>query len=829
MTPNWKYRSWQRGLAISLAFLGGSLVQGNYFANSALAQSAITADETLGFEGSYIDKTKPKLFNDPDDLIDVVKGGATRGNNLFHSFKEFSINEGRQAYFLSPSSDIQNILVRVTGSNPSKILGILGTYQLSNGTLATSNANLFLINPNGIVFGSKAHLDIGGSFVGSTASAIKFKDGTFFNTTSLGAKPLLTVSIPIGLQIGRTVGEIKTQKNFLAVQPGKTLALVGGNIILDNAFLQAESGQIALGGILGEGIIELNIDSNERTLSFPNDVTLADISLSNGAIVNVSEYQDEDTVNDKGGGYIQLEGRNITLTNGSQVFADNQWSQNGRGISVQAKQLTLRDGSQISAATYRSGNGGSLTVRATDSVQVIGTDASNNPSDLLTTTFGDGTAGNLTIETGKLIVADGGNVAASAEKGSEGRGGILKVTALDFIKLSGTSLVGDPSGLFAQALGNGDAGFVTIDTKQLIAQDGAQVVSGTGDKSQGNGGVLTVFASDFVELSGKASNTENTSGLFARSRGTGNAGSISISTRQLIIRDQAQVTVSSIMPGAGTAGSLIVDANSIYLNNAAKITADTTGGGGDIFLRSPLLLLRNQSSITTNAKGSGIPGGNIKIDALDGFIIAVPEDNSDISANSVDFRGGKVQISAQGIFGIQRRNTPTPKSDITATGASPEFSGSVELNTPGVDPNSGLVELPTIGVETEVAQVCDSPSYAQSSFIITGSGGLPPNPTKDILPNDAVNVGWVSLKPSGEASGREGLSATRYANANDGLRRSSNPPAVTKTVTTPEPIVEANGWVINKKGEVVLTANVPSGSRGSWQKDVPCSVTHAHQ
>ncbi|MCL6753868.1 filamentous hemagglutinin, partial [Nostoc sp. CCCryo 231-06] len=189
-----------------------------------------------------------------------------------------------------------------------------------------------------------------------------------------------------------------------------------------------------------------------------------------------------------------------------------------------------------------------------------------------------------------------------------------------------------------------------------------------------------------------------------------------------------------------------INANSIYLNNAAKITADTTGGGGNIFARSPLFLLRNQSSITTNAKGLGIPGGNIDIDAPNGFIVAVPEENSDISANSVDFRGGAVKISAQGIFGIRSRNTPTPESDITATGASSQFNGSVELNTPDIDPNSGLVELPTIAVATEVAQVCDSPGYAQSSFTITGRGGLPPNPTKDVLPNGTVEVGWVALK-----------------------------------------------------------------------------------
>ncbi|MCC5601551.1 filamentous hemagglutinin, partial [Nostoc sp. CHAB 5714] len=154
--------------------------------------------------------------------------------------------------------------------------------------------------------------------------------------------------------------------------------------------------------------------------------------------------------------------------------------------------------------------------------------------------------------------------------------------------------------------------------------------------------------------------------------------------------------------------------------------------------------------------------------------------------------------------------------DITATGASSQFNGSVELNTPGIDPNSGLVELPTIAVETEVAQACDSPGYAQSSFIITGRGGLPPNPTKDVLPNGTVEVAWVALKPSSDAFG--------------GLRRSNSQPVTTNPVTTtPERIVEANGWVVNEKGEVVLTANVPGGGRGSWHKAVSCSNYQAHQ
>ncbi|AUB44155.1 Large exoprotein involved in heme utilization or adhesion (plasmid) [Nostoc flagelliforme CCNUN1] len=239
-----------------------------------------------------------------------------------------------------------------------------------------------------------------------------------------------------------------------------------------------------------------------------------------------------------------------------------------------------------------------------------------------------------------------------------------------------------------------------------------------------------------------------------------------------------------------------------------------------ININSKILTMSRNSNIRTNARGENVIGGNINIDT--DFLIGFK--NSDISANSTNFRGGNVRINAQGIFGTQFRDVPSDStSDITATGASPEFSGSVELNTPGVDPNSGLVELPTIRKETEVAQVCDSPGYAQSSFIITGRGGLPPNPTKDILPPNAVEVDWVSLKPNSDAN-----SWGRYADG--GLRRSSNPPVTNRALTTtPERIVEASGWALNEKGEVVLTASVPAGGRGSWHKDVPCSVSQAHQ
>ena len=150
-------RCLQFGLAGLLGCLSVSLVT----SETQAQQSNIVPDNTLGAESSQV------IDNFRGQPIEVITGGATRQINLFHSFQEFNISEGRGAYFFIPNADIQNILARVTGNNPSEILGRLGT-------LSSSSPNLFLINPNGSVFGENASLDVDGSFGGTTANGVQF-------------------------------------------------------------------------------------------------------------------------------------------------------------------------------------------------------------------------------------------------------------------------------------------------------------------------------------------------------------------------------------------------------------------------------------------------------------------------------------------------------------------------------------------------------------------------------------------------------------------------------------------------------------------------------
>jgi large exoprotein involved in heme utilization and adhesion len=346
---------------------------------------------------------------------------------------------------------------------------------------------------------------------------------------------------------------------------------------------------------------------------------------------------------------------------------------------------------------------------------------------------------------------------------------------------------------------------LTIKTNSLLVQDGAQVSAAT--FSEGKGGNLSVDAQD-IQLIGRSADGQFPSGLFASAQpnSTGDAGDLTIKTNSLLVEDGAALAVNSF--GIGTAGNMTLTARSIRLNNNALLTANTRSNKvvpnrqqATININSENLIMSHNSNIRTNATGEKVIGGDINIDT--DFLIAF--ENSDISANSANFRGGNVRIKAQGgIFGTQFRDVASNStSDITATGASPQFNGSVELNTPGIDPNSGLIELPTIPVDTQLAQGCYSPGYAQNRFMITGRGGLPANP-KDILTPDATQIDWVPFKPS---------------NNNRSL-----PPITNKlTTSTPKRIVEATGAVLNAKGQIVLSANSSTATpHTSRQNAIQC-------
>ncbi|NEO05939.1 MAG: filamentous hemagglutinin N-terminal domain-containing protein [Moorea sp. SIO3I8] len=567
-------------------------------ATTALGQ--ITPDNTLGKVSSVV--TPNVTINGA--LADLIEGGAIRDSNLFHSFSDFNVAEFGRVYFANPAG-VANILSRVTGTNVSNILGTLGVL---------GNANLFLINPNGIVFGSNSRLDLGGSFFGSTADSILFDDGTVFSAKNPNDKPLLTINIPSGLQYGSNPGSITNQSSLFLVPNGQTLGLIGGEVTIPGGLIAALDGRIELGSV-GNGVVNLTPTDTSFVLDYSAVPAFQDISLSDGAFVITSG---------ESGGSIQVQGANVSLRDRSFVFANTEGSGSGGGIVVDASQLSLEDGSIIGANVSGSGQGGDLTVDATESVRVVGaSDGTRSLLGALVLPGATGKAGDVSITTGQLMVSDGAQVSASTF--GEGDSGNLTVDADSTVQVIGTSANGQlPSGLFALSSGIGKAGDVSITTGELIVSDGAFVsVSTLGERDGGN---LTVDASSKVQVIGTSADGRIPSGLFALTSGIGKGGNVSITTGELIVSDGAVFDAST--RGEGDGGNLTVDASSKVQvmgtsadgRSRSGLLALTSGigKGGDVSITTGELIVSDGAVVNASTIGQG-DAGNVTVDASESF------------------------------------------------------------------------------------------------------------------------------------------------------------------------------------------------------------------
>jgi large exoprotein involved in heme utilization and adhesion len=280
----------------------------------------------------------------------------------------------------------------------------------------------------------------------------------------------------------------------------------------------------------------------------------------------------------------------------------------------------------------------------------------------------------------------------------------------------------------------------------------------------------------------------------------GNGGDLKIETRQLNVRDGAQVSVSS--QGSGDAGNLDVATRSITLDNQAALTAESAlGKGGNIQLRAGDLLLLGRNSLMSAVSGNaGSNGrdGNINIDTK--FLVAVPLENSDIIATGFGrTAGSNMQLKTQSIFGTQLRQQQTEESDIVASGGV-TFSGIVN-----VDPRLGTVELPNVLADT--LNIIDTSCAAfaggkGSQFTVTGRGGLPPNPYEPL----STDVVWSDTRTS--AIAQRAVASPIATQQQARKTPAAKPPSKAEVVE----IVPATGWVFNGKGQVTLISHASNAN-----------------
>ena len=705
---------------------------------------AVTIFTTIAFYTNLVnaqivpDTTLPNNSSvTPQDNIQVIEGGTQSGSNLFHSFEQFSIPANTTAYF-NNTTNIQNIITRITGKSISNIDGTIH---------ANGMANLFLINPSGILFGENAALDIGGSFFATTATSLNFADGTLFSATQPQTKPLLTVNVPIGLQFGATAAPIRNQSQAyqndgtnvrnqavgLQVPTGKTLALIGGDVTLEGGNLTVDSGRIELAAVGSNSFVSLNSIDRGWILGYGGVEKFRNIQFIQRS-VNGSKISSNVIVNDKfGSGNIEIQGDLVELVGFNVINLINEIDKNAvdsGNLNITATKLVVRDGMQIISLTIGNSASSSINVNASESVEIIGGIDSNGsyfPTIVANDTISVGKAGNMTINTNRLLIKDGGSISADS-----------------------SSLIKPESQLLPAA---------------------------------GVGGNIIVNAAESVELIGSSANVP--SSLRATTTGFKNGGKLTINTKQLIARDEAEITVSSRLElppnvtfdgdasNLGNAGELNITADSILLDNQSKLTSETqSANGGNINLQlKNLLLMRRNSQISTNAGIAQLDGdgGNININMPNGFIVAVPLENSDITANAFTGTGGRVNINAAGIFGIKPRsrselanllftNNPSElnpqellTSDITAISQqNPNLNGILSINATDIEPTRELVELPEIPVDPKISQVC-TPRGNQSEFIFSRSG-VPPLPGEALSGDSALDVDWVD----GERGRRDG-------------------------------------------------------------------------
>ncbi|MEW6497768.1 MAG: filamentous hemagglutinin N-terminal domain-containing protein, partial [Cyanobacteriota bacterium] len=465
----------------------------------------IIPDGILGTESSVV---TPNVFIN-GLRSDRIDGGAIRGTNLFHSFFEFRINEGQRVYFTNPAG-IENIFSRVTGSNASTISGRLGVL---------GNANLFLLNPNGIIFGPNAQLNINGSFVGSTANSLLFADDTEFSAKDTQTNPLLTVNVPIGLQLGNNPAPIKVQGSNLEVKPNQNLVLVGGEVSLDKGKLTAPGGRIELGGLSTVGEVGLN---QNGSLNFPSNLARADVSVTNGAAINVRAG---------GGGFITINARNLAVLEGSRLIA---------GIA-----------NKLGTPNAQAGD---VEINASDTVFF---DRSRIENQVDKNALGN--AGNIEITTGSLFLSNKGELNASTL--GVGNAGQVIINASDSISLKNESTI--RSRVYENAFGNSGGIDITTGNLSLLNAGG---ISATTDGT-GNAGQVVVRASGSISLS----NWTYISSRVAE-HGKGNSGGLNISADSISLRNNADFNANTL--GEGNAGKVIINvSDSISLRGASTITS----------------------------------------------------------------------------------------------------------------------------------------------------------------------------------------------------------------------------------------------------------------
>lgn len=628
-----------------------------------------------------------------------ITGGVTKGQTTFHSFTDFSVPTNGQANFTNPANN-RDIITRVTGNSFSDI----------NGIVNTNGANFFLINPNGITFGTGARLNVGKAFVGTTANGINLVDGNgrtlTFGTNQSGDAPLLSVAPNVlfnvaSLNIGTGSGSINNFGTLQTTNDSQYIGFIGGNVNVNGGKIIAPGGRVDIGGLNTDGVVSVNSDGLVFNSTIP---VRSDVTITNGSSVSVRANQTLNPVDPtffpnaaSAGSSININANRIEVSKSGERFKstnkDGQINQALGGLDA---------GLEVNSGT-KTGTIGNISLNATGDILIqraalfnlvrSGAQGSQNPG------------GGITIVGNNITITDSSEISTDLSQNAVGRGGDIDIKALgnfslveptptDVTKLKdyadsviaastygrgnsgkvkiavgGNAVVSDNNAIAStvEETGIGDSSGIQIDAGSLQVLNGSQILtqaapSPTGQQGKAGNiditttGDITIFGSkDPTTLTALANRDNPLSVVASSSYRTGNAGKVTLTTPgKLSVANRGAILSQIRENGNGTSGGINLSAGELVLTNLSQISSS--------------LGTYNQTS-TANPQGTAgdiyiKTTGNITLNedpSLESLIFGEKKNNfsPSIIFSSVfgTGNGGKITIETPGKLSISTRDT----------------------------------------------------------------------------------------------------------------------------------------------------------------------------
>ncbi|MCP4701930.1 MAG: filamentous hemagglutinin N-terminal domain-containing protein [Gammaproteobacteria bacterium] len=687
----------------------------------------------------------------PDYKIDAELGQQD-GGNLFHSFQTFNIDLFERATFSGPDS-VENVISRVTGGNPSDINGMI--------RCTIPEADFYLLNPAGILFGQNARLDVKGSFHASTADTLYFKDGTRFSASLPETSSVLITAAPeaFGFLQGNTPAKMSFQDTYLETPEGKTLSLAGGDLDINNSELSAPSGLLKLVSLASPAKVRLDETGSVEGGAQGGKITAiaADMNTGDPGTGRIFIHA----------GNFELEQSKVRVTRGR----NDKKPDADVTIDIQAENISLEDSEIITRDSGPAGEGANLNIRV-NATGALNIQAIAAFTGIESATSGRHKAGNAEVSARDIQLQNGAKIRSITY--GQGDVGDVTVKAADTLHISGIDeyssipLPDSSSGIHVSStfMGSGSPGAISVEAGSLKLDKGGQIHTST--LEAGDAGNIHLTVRNTLEATGKASRDgiDYFSGILAdagsatwRVHDTGDAGNIDINAGNILIQQGARI--SGATHGTGTGGAILINTPGILAVSGmsedggarSNISADTKGDGaaGSVLIRASQMVLADGGGVTSSTSSNG-QGGDISI-AASRLSLTNPGTVIDTRAAGAG-DGGSVRIDVNGAMTLSGSAQITGGSqslgdagDIVVTARDIRLTGGAGIN----NSSRGIGQGGQISLKADKLTLENPGTLIDSSTSGPGQGG-----SIDIEVTDTMRLDHAAIAGVAHGAGNAG-------------------------------------------------------------------------